>query len=213
MQNRDQTSNSRAWTGLIRKRTDLGVTKTIIWYKWIYRSPVWIINDSNVSWFRKHPFLKAEWSYQPITMRTGVSCFVLFRVNEQLHGYSSGSYGDVCEIIRILTSLIDVMYILIFHHDDVIKWNIFALLALCVGNSPVTGEFPSQRPVTRSFDVFFDLCLNQQMSKLYGDAGDLRRHRAHYDVTVMWSIHPHCMNTALIQCQSVGEKTPIEGHG
>ena len=29
-----------------------------------------------------------------------------------------------------------------------------ALLALCAGNSPVTGEFPSQRPVTRSFDVF-----------------------------------------------------------
>ena len=33
-----------------------------------------------------------------------------------------------------------------------------ALLALCAGNSPVTGEFPSQWPVTRSFDVFFDLC-------------------------------------------------------
>ena len=31
--------------------------------------------------------------------------------------------------------------------------NIFALLALCAGNSPVTGEFPSQRPVTHSFDV------------------------------------------------------------
>ena len=30
-----------------------------------------------------------------------------------------------------------------------------ALLALCEENSPVTGEFPSQRPVTRSFDVFF----------------------------------------------------------
>ena len=29
------------------------------------------------------------------------------------------------------------------------------LLALCAGNSLVTGEFPSQRPVTRSFDVFF----------------------------------------------------------
>ena len=28
-----------------------------------------------------------------------------------------------------------------------------ALLALCVGNSPVTIEFPSQRPVTQSFDV------------------------------------------------------------
>ena len=39
------------------------------------------------------------------------------------------------------------------------------LLALCVGNSSVTGEFPPQRPVTRSFDVFFDLCLNRRLSK------------------------------------------------
>ena len=34
-----------------------------------------------------------------------------------------------------------------------------ALLALCAGNSPVTVEFPAQRPVTRSFDVFLDLRL------------------------------------------------------
>ena len=40
-----------------------------------------------------------------------------------------------------------------------------ALLAFCAGNSPVTGEFPAQRPVTRSFDVFFDLCLNKRFSK------------------------------------------------
>ena len=40
-----------------------------------------------------------------------------------------------------------------------------SLLALCVGNSPVTSEFPSQRPVTRNFDVFFDLCLNKRLSK------------------------------------------------
>ena len=32
-----------------------------------------------------------------------------------------------------------------------------ALLVLCAGNSPVTGEFPAQRPATRSFGVFFDL--------------------------------------------------------
>ena len=30
-----------------------------------------------------------------------------------------------------------------------------ALLAICAENSPVPGEFPTQRPVTRSFDVFF----------------------------------------------------------
>ena len=40
-----------------------------------------------------------------------------------------------------------------------------ALLAFCAGNSPVTGEFPAQRPVPRSFDVFFDLCLNKRLSK------------------------------------------------
>ena len=40
-----------------------------------------------------------------------------------------------------------------------------ALLAICAGNSPVHGEFPAQRPVTRSFDVFFDLRLNKRLSK------------------------------------------------
>ena len=58
-----------------------------------------------------------------------------------------------------------------------------ALLALCAGNSPVTGEFPTQRPVTRNFDVLFDLRLNKRLNTR--EAGYLRRHRAHYDVIVM----------------------------
>ena len=40
-----------------------------------------------------------------------------------------------------------------------------AWLAICAENSPVPGEFPAQRPVTRSFDVFFDLRLNKRLSK------------------------------------------------
>ena len=59
-----------------------------------------------------------------------------------------------------------------------------ALPAICAGNSPVTGVFPTQRPVTRSFDTFFDLCLNKRLIN-NREAGDLRRHRAHYDVIVM----------------------------
>ena len=41
------------------------------------------------------------------------------------------------------------------------------LLDLCAGNSPVTGEFPSQRPVMWSFDVFFVICawINGTLSK------------------------------------------------
>ena len=40
-----------------------------------------------------------------------------------------------------------------------------ALLAICAGNSPVSGAFPAQRPVTRSFDIFFDLRLNKRLSE------------------------------------------------
>ena len=40
-----------------------------------------------------------------------------------------------------------------------------ALLAICAGNSPVTGEFPTQRPVTRSFDVYFDLRPKERLGK------------------------------------------------
>ena len=60
----------------------------------------------------------------------------------------------------------------------------FALLVLCAGNSPVTGEFPAQRPVTWGSDIFFDLRLNKRLSKQSCD-WCLRHHRTHYDVTVM----------------------------
>ena len=40
--------------------------------------------------------------------------------------------------------------------------NILRVTGLRAGTSPVTSEFPAQRPVTRSFDVFFDLRLNKR---------------------------------------------------
>ena len=40
-----------------------------------------------------------------------------------------------------------------------------ASLAICAGKSPVTGEFPAQRPVTRSVDVFFDMRPNIRLNK------------------------------------------------
>ena len=68
------------------------------------------------------------------------------------------------------------------------------LLDLCAGDSPVTGEFPSQGPEMGSFDVFFDLRLKKG-SVNNRVAGDLRRHCAHYDATVMYSeTHTHFPN-------------------
>ena len=43
--------------------------------------------------------------------------------------------------------------------------NIFHVTGLLYGEFTGPGEFPTQRPVTRSFDVFFDLRLNKRLSK------------------------------------------------
>ena len=59
----------------------------------------------------------------------------------------------------------------------------FSALALCEGNLPITGGFPSQRPTTRIFDVSL-VCAWTIYWTNNRDAGDLRRHRAHYGVTV-----------------------------
>ena len=69
-----------------------------------------------------------------------------------------------------------------------------ALLALCVGNSPPPGEFPpkGQWHGALMFSlncVWINSWINNR------EAGDLRRHRAHYDVIVMKShanCHPFC---------------------
>ena len=60
-----------------------------------------------------------------------------------------------------------------------------ALLAFCVGNSPVTGEFPSQRQWREAL-MFSQICawINGWVNN-----GDWRRHRAHYDVIVMLTHH------------------------
>ena len=78
-----------------------------------------------------------------------------------------------------------------------------ALLALCVGNSPATGEFPSQRPVTRRFNVCF-LSSAPEYTVNNREAGDLRRHRAHYDVIVMT-----CSPTALSSHKTRGHVTLV----
>ena len=68
-----------------------------------------------------------------------------------------------------------------------------ALLAICAENSPVPGEFPAQRPVTRSFVMFSLICvwINDWVSNR--DAGDLRRNLAHYDVIVMSGLLVICI--------------------
>ena len=62
-----------------------------------------------------------------------------------------------------------------------------ALLAICAGNSPASGEFPAQRPVTRSL-IFSLICVWINGWVNNREAGDLRR-CACYDVIVMIKCH------------------------
>ena len=90
-----------------------------------------------------------------------------------------------------------------------------ALLAICAGNSPVSGEFPAQRTVTRSFDIFFDVRLIKINTR---EAGDLRRYRIHYDVIVMyWPLNGpifspsiHCI-LIVFYCGGRGDRTNWSG--
>ena len=83
----------------------------------------------------------------------------------------NAEFSSTCIITTIGNSLdgVDILHLSRFHFASIMmtssKGNISASLAICAGNSPVPGEFPTQRPVTRSFDVYFDLRPNKRLSK------------------------------------------------
>ena len=69
-------------------------------------------------------------------------------------------------------------------HDDVIKWKHFPRYWLFVRGSTCPGDFPAQKPVTRSLMFFFTCAwINDWVNNR--EAGDLWRHCGHYDVNVM----------------------------
>ena len=93
----------------------------------------------------------------------------------------TGSFTNRNKAVWVLSFLTFTRSLIWWRHQ---MKTFYALLALFAGNSPVTAEFPSQRPVTRSFDVFFDLHLNKRLSK-QSRRRDLRGHRTQHNVTVM----------------------------
>ena len=70
-------------------------------------------------------------------------------------------YANLLHFVTFCSGLVMVEY----NHDDDQMETYSALLAICSGNSPVAGEFPTQRPVMRNFDAFFDLRQNKRLSK------------------------------------------------
>ena len=88
-------------------------------------------------------------------------------------------------------------------HNDVTKWKHFPRYwAICAGDSPVPGEFPTQRPVTRSFDIFFDLRPKKRLSKQWWGwwfetlPFPLWRHGDGDDINASSGYHCDCVNAS-----------------
>ena len=82
--------------------------------------------------------------------------------------------------IGMISFVLDCIFGMIRHQMEIFSM----LLALCEGNPPITGGFPSQSPVTRAL-IFSLMCAWKNNWANSPDAGDLRCHGAHNDVTLM----------------------------
>ena len=75
-----------------------------------------------------------------------------------------------CAAMKAKTTMTTLASSAVWKQNTVTKWwrhqmeTSSVLLAICAGNSAVTGEFPAQRPATRSFYVFFNLRLHKRLS-------------------------------------------------
>ena len=92
-----------------------------------------------------------------------------------------------CNTLSVI--MIMSMGVLIIRNMSSVTWwrhqmeSFPALLALCAGDSPVTGEFPSQMLLRRSFGIFFHLRPNKRLSK---------QSRRRWFETPSWSLWRHC---------------------
>ena len=82
-----------------------------------------------------------------------------------------------------------------------------ALLAICAGNSPVSGEFTAQRPMTRSFDILFDLRFNKRLSKQSWGWWFETPPRSLWRHCNVLAIHPCMIWCLLISTEEPGSRT------
>ena len=104
--------------------------------------------------------IESQWAPWDIKGSATFMIMVIYRSITGLIHYTHNSDVFTMELLHWLLKS-DVTYAWWRHQMETFS----ALLAICAGNSPVPGEFPSQRPVTRTFDVHFDLRLNKRLSK------------------------------------------------
>ena len=140
---------------------------TVIWLMPQYKnaagdiSPFYHFNDFLIKWIK----LQIDFRFKQITK---------YHSKPRPNGWPFEDDIFKCILSRICTRIYNQIPHMLFnvttHQRRSLWWRhqmdtFFALLTIYAGNSPVPGEFPTQRPAKRSFDVFFDLRLNKRLSK------------------------------------------------
>ena len=148
------------------------------------RSPVsYTFDNGLLLLYDEHAYLQPFTRPWHISFR-GMWWWHIWSFSFQLHDerfYKTSSPFFVCFGVIIRTSYFFVTM------KTSSNENIFRVTGPLCGEFTDPGEFPTQRPVTGSFDVFFDLRLNKRLVN-NREARDLRRHRGHYDVNVMTNV-------------------------
>ena len=138
-----------------------------------------------------------------------------------VYGFTQITHEDIT-LPRVMVVIVWTRYKSWWRHQ---METFSALLAICAGNSSVPGEFPAQRPVTRNFDVFFDLRLNKRLSKQSWGWWFETLSRPlwrHCNVWLLWNIQSSinvdtgpwlpwgkCLTTRAIPCREILRKMQI----
>ena len=127
----------------------IAIEYTLVWSKWNEYIAIWAELLLSILWYDQNEMK---------TSIFGQNCYWLLRYDQD----RKNPLNDET-LIRILQSKGCILRGKSWWRHQMETFS--ALLAICAGNSPVPGEFPTQRPATRSFDVFFDLHPIKRLSK------------------------------------------------
>ena len=117
----------------------------------------WFLVNSSMLF---HPALSNGYTYLSIL---GLSSLIIAKgCIRQMLAYNVSKPKSPMPSVISVSQWFNIVEVILVICDDVIKWKHFSRYWLFVRG---TGEFPAQRPVTRSSDVFYDLRLNKRLSK------------------------------------------------
>ena len=112
-----------------------------------------------IAWYQQKLIL-ASWPSLCICSWEGITRYKSL-VSVILNMYNQRDESFVVIYVAVVRSFISSLNAWWRHQMEAFS----ALLAICAGIHPVPGEYPTQRPVTRSLDVFFDPRLDKRLSK------------------------------------------------